>query len=137
MFCEGLTIFLYMFLMMFLNLVYHFDDCVMVSMLKHPESMCLGLGFIFVSCKSVLVHHLSSWIDSIHTESIHLSLWLHVNRFTSPWIDSCMNRLFSTWIVSQNSLNCTKSIHKKHESYHSSSWVHLNRFTYALNRLIL
>jgi len=99
--------------------------------------MCLGRWLSCVSWKSVWVHLLTSWIDSIHYESIHPSLWLKVNQFTSTWIDSWMNRLFSVWNVSQNSLTCTESIHKRLESYQSSFWVHLNRLKYVLNRFIL
>jgi len=109
----------------------------MVSMWKHPSFMCLGLDFFCVMWKSVFIHLLVQWIDSSHTESIHLSLWLLMNRFTFPWIVSHMNWLISVWIVSQNSLTCTESIHLKNESYHSSSWAYLNRFTHTLNRFIL
>jgi len=109
----------------------------MISMLKHPTSMCLGLGFTCVLWKSVIVHIVAYWIDSSHTESTHLSLWLQMNRFTTPWIVSHLNRFFLVWIVSQNSLTCTESIHLKVGSYHSSSWAHLNRFTHALNHFIL
>jgi len=46
---EAYTVLFYMFVMMFFSLVYHFDNCLMVSMLKHPTFMCLGLGFTCVS----------------------------------------------------------------------------------------
>jgi len=82
-----------------------------------------------------------------------------MNRFTSPWIVSHMNRLFLVWIVSQNSLTCTKSIHLIVESFilhpgltwidslmhwiassFMCSWVVfccLNRFTHLVNRFTL
>ena len=134
---KAFAVLLYMFLMMSFRLVYYFNNWPMISMLKHPTSMCLCLGFTCVMWKSVIVYLLTLWIDSSHTESIHQNHWLLMNRFTILWIISHSNRIISVWTFSQNSLTCAESNHLKGESYHSSSWAYLNQFTYALNHFIL
>jgi len=49
---------LYLFLMMFFSLVYHVFVRFMISMFKHPASMCLELGF---NCVLVKKCHMSSY----------------------------------------------------------------------------
>ena len=123
--------------MMFFSLVYRFINCIMVSMLNHPSSMCLDLGFNCVLWKSVVCHLVL--IESIHNT---LNRLIQVSGFR--WIDSQLLEsmhngidLFQFESSHQNSLTYTESIQHKVESYHSSSWAHLNRFTCALNRFIL
>ena len=93
--------------------------------------MWFGFGVLCPLEKSVKNHCGSVWIDSLQSESIQWSLWLHMNRFTSTWIDSCMNRLtklsdlpwidsYETWIISIFILGSLESIHICIELFHSS-----------------
>ena len=43
-----------------------------------------------------------------------------MNRFTSTWIDSCMNHLIFVWNDSSNSLTLFESIQTQFESYQTS-----------------
>jgi len=135
---EALHSLLYMFLMMFFSLVYRFNNCLMVSMLKHPSSMCLGLGFTCVLWKVVICssfgtlnRFITHWIDSSKSLTIDESIHNSLNRITYESTLFSLNRLtklsdlnwidpFEGWIVSFFILGLLESIHLCTKSFHPS-----------------